>query len=305
MATSQHDKLFTRALYMLQHLSTNRKVHIDELVKEFGVNRRTIYRDIERLHFFPLELNNGYISVPDGFNIEHNRLDNDELLILELAFSSIDTLDKEVLRKIDSIRAKLSNPLFFTPYKIKSTEFEQINKNSELLNKIENAIQKCNISKVIGQEQSSHVEPYKIVAFDGYWYLLAKDLEDMKIKTYMIAHIQEFYATSKVYETSQEKIAKILENVHTAWFEDGNNFEVEVKVHKEIAHFFTLKKYLPSQEILQTFEDGSLKISFRITNDEDIDNIIKAWLPHIEVLKPLHFKQRVIKELQEYIAKLS
>ena len=39
-----------------------------------------------------------------------------------------------------------------------------------------------------------------------------------------------------------------------------------------------------SQEIEEKLEDGSLIINFEISHDEDIDNIIKSWLPHIEII---------------------
>jgi len=302
MEHSQHDKLFTRALRMLQILSEDKKVHIDTLVEEFGVNRRTIYRDIKRLHFFPIELQNGYILVPDGFSIEHANLDEDELLIIELAFNSIDTMDKKVQKKISAIRAKLSNPLFFTPYGIKAEAFEKIDMNSELLNKMEDAIKKHNIATVVSHHDIvSIVEPYKIVAFDGFWYLLAKDRSDMKIKTYMLSHIKNFRASLETYSVSESDIDQLLENVHTAWFEDGNQFDVEIKVSKEIADYFKLKKHLPSQEIISKLDNGTLIIKFCVSSDEDIDNLIKAWLPHIEVLKPLRFREKIIQELEEYL----
>ncbi len=104
--------------------------------------------------------------------------------------------------------------------------------------------------------------------------------------------------------TPPRDIQTVLDTVHTAWFEDGASFEVEVKIHASIAHFFTLKKQLSSQELLQKNEDGSLHVRFRITAEEDLDNLVKAWLPHIEVLKPKSFRLRLLGELKGYIDRL-
>ena len=48
-------------------------------------------------------------------------------------------------------------------------------------------------------------------------------------------------------------------------------------------------------------DDGSLIVTLAVSSDEDIDNLIKAWLPHIEVIKPERFKKRLILELEEYV----
>ena len=66
-----------------------------------------------------------------------------------------------------------------------------------------------------------------------------------------MSQIEMFRAQLRTYEETHNNINEILANVHTAWFEDGNSFEVKVRVKSEIAHFFELKKYLPSQENLQ------------------------------------------------------
>jgi predicted DNA-binding transcriptional regulator YafY len=50
------------------------------------------------------------------------------------------------------------------------------------------------------------------------------------------------------------------------------------------------KEFIQSQKIEQEFADGSLHISFEVSHDEDVDNIIKAWLPHVEILEPKNLK---------------
>lgn len=304
MAEAKHDIFFARVLQMLQILSENGSATVSDLAEEFHVDKRTIYRDIKRLHFFPLELRKGVVYIVEGFNIEHSKLADDELVIAELAFSSIGNIDEDIDKKLQSIRAKLSNPLFFTPYKIKEESFESIDMDSALLNKIEDAIKKRNISTLKTNNTTCVVEPYKVVAFDGIWYLLAKDVADVKVKTYLISSIEEFHASLKLFEHQYLDTAKLLQNVHTAWFEDGSSFSVKVKVKKEIAHYFKLKKYLSSQEIIKENSDGSIVLSFLVSCDEDVDNLIKSWLPHIEVLQPRRFRKKLIGELEKYLLEL-
>ena len=304
MADTKHDIYFSRVLLILQRLIEDKSQKVTDLAEEFGVDKRTIYRDIKRLHFFPIELRKGYLHLDEYYDIQAPTLHQTELLVAELALSAIAGIDEDTDKKIHAIRAKLTNPLYFNPYNIKAEGFEDINMDSELLNKIEDAISKRNLSKITSNSLTATIEPYKVVAFDGIWYLLARDQEDNKIKTYLVATIQEFRASAKVFSKSYIDINALLENVHTAWFEDGNSFNVKVKVKKEIAHYFKLKKHLTSQEILKENSDGSLIVTFTVSCDEDVDNLIKAWLPHIEVIQPERFRKRLINELESYVKEL-
>ena len=150
----------------------------------------------------------------------------------------------------------------------------------------------------------THVEPYKVVAFDGIWYLFAKDIEINKIKTYLISSITSFRATSHLHERDMKSIEKMLDNVHTAWFDDGHTFSVKVKIKPPVAAYFKLKKYFPSQEIIKEQDDGALIVMFQVSSDEDIDNLIKAWIPHIEVISPDRFRKRLSRELEAYVRAL-
>jgi len=302
MKAKNTEKMFQRILKILDKLSVGERPKLKELAAEFEVDVRTIRRDItERLSFFPLGIENGVVIMADGFVFPRSGLKDEELLTTELAFSAICGMSDAIDKQLQTIRAKISYPLYATPYYVKAEQFEKINIEKSLLNKIEDAITKQNISKVTSNDITSVVEPYKIVAFDGLWYLFAKDLSDGKIKTYLLAQVTEFRASLKVYSSDQKAILKMLNNVHSAWFEDGNSFEVIIKVMPEIAHVFKLKKFLSSQEIIKEQKDSTLVVKFTISTDEDIDNLIKAWLPHIEVIKPDRLRKQIQKELEIYM----
>lgn len=304
MKHSKHDVFFSRLLLMLEKLSNEKSATLKELAEEYGVDERTIRRDIEKLHFFPIEVKNSVVMMDEDFDIKGSRFVNEELIITELAFSAIHGIDEELDKRMHSVRAKASHPTFFTPYHIKAELYEEIDMDSDLLNKIEDAITKRNVSKVKSNDVVSIVHPYKVVSFDGIWYLLARDTADEKIKTYLISGIQEFRATTNLMPEMVKDVSKLLENVHTAWFEDGNSFEVKVKVKAQIANYFKLKKHLVSQEIIKENKDGSIIVTFRVSTDEDVDNLIKSWLPHIEVIKPERFRKKLVLELEEYVKNL-
>jgi len=304
MTDIDHDKMFSRLISMMEILIRDKSTSLKEFAEMYNVNIRTIRRDVKRLSFFPIELKRGIIYIEESYGLDRPDLNTQELLLTELALSAIHGIDDVTDKRVHSIRAKLTNPLYFTPYNIKAETYEEMNKNSEITNKIEDAITKRNLSKVTSNDIVCVVQPYKVVAFDGIWYLLAKDMADKKIKTFLMSQIQEFNASTKVFSTSYVDIDALLENVHTAWFEDGNSFNVKVKIKKEIAHYFKLKNHLSSQKIIKENSDGSILVTFDVSSDEDVDNLIKSWLPHIEVISPTRFKKRLVSELEEYLKEL-
>ena len=297
-----YDKTLTRLILILTKLSNNDKPTIQDLANEFGVGIRTIQRDIyQKLNYFPIEKNSlGYLQFIDGFTLDKSTLDNDEMLLTYLALSQVKDISNNFKNKIDAILSKLLVPTFNTPYYIKANSFEKIDMDSGLLNSIEKSIKYKYISAIKTKYKVSQVEPYKIICLDGIWYLFAKDLIDMKIKSFLISNILSFTSTTKLFKIDKP-IDEILSNVHSAWFDDGSSFSVTIKVEQDIAYYFKAKKVLPTQEILKENSDGSLIISFEVTHYEDIDNIIKAWLPNIKVLDPTNYQEKIINELEGYI----
>jgi len=196
---------------------------------------------------------------------------------------------------------KLIYPNFFNPYYIKKTSYESLNTNTQIVKKLERAIESKNIITISLDSLSIEVEPYKIASFDGFWYLFAKDINSTKIKTFMLSNIEEVSLQNNFHNTNLTTIQQVLDSTHSAWFDDGEVFEVVIEVYPEIAEYFLKRNFLQSQEILEIKEDGTLMIRFEISHYEDIDNLVKSWLPHIKVISPVHFREQIKQELQEYL----
>ncbi|MEN4054204.1 WYL domain-containing transcriptional regulator [Sulfurimonas sp. NWX79] len=305
MQKKDYDKTLTRLMGILTSLSENKLPKTKDLADEFNVTVRTIQKDIyQRLINFPIEKNGeGRFKFIEGFSLNKSSLTLHEMILVSLSlsqFNHVNNLDKIS----NNILKKLLYPNFINPYYIKQEELENLNIDSKIIKTIEKAIQQQYIITVIFENLTVAVEPYKIANFDGFWYLFAKELESNKIKTFMISKIYDVLTTDIIYKTPRAQINQTLEHTHSAWFEDGKNYEVVIKVYPEIAHYFKKKNFLQSQKTIKEFKDGSLYISFEVTHDEDIDNIIKAWLPHIEVIKPEYFKKKIIQELEQYLQKI-
>jgi predicted DNA-binding transcriptional regulator YafY len=305
MQKKDYDKILTRLIGILTHLSENKFPNTKELANEFNVTVRTIQKDIyQRLISFPIEKNSeGRFQFIEGFTLNKSILTSHEMILISLSlsqFNHVNNLDKIS----NNILKKLLYPNFINPYFIKQEELENLNIDSKIIRNIEKAIQRQYIITVVFKNKTIEVEPYKIANFDGFWYLFAKELQSNKIKNFMISKICNVLTTDTIYKTSITHINQTLEHTHSAWFEDGKSYTVTIKVYPEIAHYFKQRSFLQSQKIFKELKDGTLYISFSVTHDEDIDNIIKAWLPHIEVIEPKNFKIKIIQELEQYLKKI-
>jgi predicted DNA-binding transcriptional regulator YafY len=305
MAGKDYDKTLTRLIGILSKLSLNQLPSMHELAEEYNVTIRTIQKDIyQRLIAFPIEKNvEGRLCFSEGFSLNKSLLGAEEMILVSLSLAQFDGV--EHFEKISqNILKKLLYPKLFNPYFIKQQKLEPLKTNSKIFNNLKTAIQEQTIVKILFDEYWVEVEPYKLTNFDGFWYLFAKDIEAKKIKTWMLSKIERIQVSQEHYKTSIKQIDATLNHVHSAWFEDGQVYEVTIKVHAEIAHYFKQKEFLQSQKILRTLDDGSLHVAFEVSHDEDVDNMIKAWLPHIEVIAPKRYRDKVLAEMQAYVDRL-
>jgi len=294
-------------LKILHKLNLKDGPTVKELAKEFNKTERSIQLYFKKLldSGFPIykddKTHRYYFSY--GFSLDKTMLDSDEMMLLQLSLNQFrDVSDFDKLT--NKIFNKLSKANVFNPYYVKYDDIEDISKDSPLIEELENAIKNKYHIKTKCHNKPKILEPYRIVSYDGIWHLVAKDEDDQKIKTFMISRIKEIDTIEDNYSVSHDRIKELIKNTHSAWFEDGTNFTIIVKVYPQIAHYFKAKNFLQSQTIEEELSDGSLIVSFEVSHYEDADNIIKSWLPDIEVLEPLEYKEKIKQELTEYLKRL-
>ena len=288
-----YDLILTRLITILTMLSNDERPNTLSLAEEFNVSTKTIQTDIyKRLQSFAIEKDVlGRFKFINGFSLDKSMLDNHEMILLSLALSNFSEQEK-FSKTTESIIQKLIYPYLLNPYYIKSNTYEALHSDSIILSSLERAIKAKNIIIIKQSENSTRVEPYKIAAYDGFWYLFAKDTKDNRVKTFTLSNITDVRILEEYHKSDMIEIEKILKGTQSAWYDDGNSYEVVIEVYTDIADYFLKRSFLQSQEIIEHKENGSLIVKFEVTHDEDIDNLIKSWLPHIKVISPQSIKRR-------------
>jgi len=72
---------------------------------------------------------------------------------------------------------------------------------------------------------------------------------------------------------------------------------------KAAAEFFLAKKYVANQQV-EAHDDGSLTVTATVSTKADVDDIIKSWLPHIEILEPKEYRDAFEEEMRDYLERV-
>jgi len=281
-ALHDYDKILTRLTIILQRLYEGESLSVGELSKEFGVSTKTLQRDFnERLVRFPIQKEGRKWKMMDGFALEKKR-SSEEILILDVLSQIAEGVGYEFGSKAKMLFSKLQNleenPVF------SKIPIEDLSGKTELFGVLQQAIKDKKVISFNYKKSKRTINPYKIVSFEGFWYLYGKELSDNKLKTYYLKEITQ----TKVEEESFVKDEFALERLKYAintWFEPNSPlFEVKLLAKKEVAKYFHRRPLSLDQQIVSD-ETGEI-ITLKATSKQEILHEVKRWMPSLLILEP-------------------
>lgn len=295
-----YDKILTRLTVILSRLYQAEQLKPSDLAKEFNVSERTIQRDFkDRLMNFPIYYENKHWKMQKDFKIEKNISVEDAITLDILENLSMNLGDKFHYRT-SAILRKLKNRQY-SPIFTK-LNMEDISNEYESMISFEDAItQKYQIEvKYISRykEEVIVINPIKIVNFEGLWYLIATDSNNI-LKSYYIKNITLLNKLDTKFEISK-KVESILNNAISVWFTEDEPFEVILEIDNYVAKYFKSKPISNTQKILKE-DEQKLTISVMATNDMEIIPIVKSWMPFIKVISPSRIHESVREEAMKFL----
>ena len=300
------NKVEKRLKYILRYIEKHPDCSTKQIAEKFAVKERTVQLDLKYLR---KNWKEGKITSSRGLHcvkldkkVADKNLERKKKTFIKLAMEAMEDLS-DLSEVHANIEKELNLENLDTPYYIKAEEYENLDTNDEEVKDLEDAIDKDYIIEFSYQEQYYHVEPYRLVNFDGVWYLYGKDKEekeDNDHKTWLLQDIEKvevYYG--KTHKKSDETIDQELDDADDASFVPGHQFEVVVKVSSCIADMIKRKYFLPKQRV-ETLPDGSLIVTSTVSTYDAIDPEIKSWIPHIEVLQPEEYRVKFKEEIARY-----
>lgn len=296
MTPSLHDTLVYRLAQILIKLNQGEKLDPQALANEFGVNLRTIQRDLNvRFAYLPLQKTDGYYHLDPTFLGKLSTKDVDRFAGLAGVRGLFPSLSDDFLRDIFDARIQAA-------VMVKGHNYENMSGKEATFRSLEQAIVGRQHIAFDYQKESSlksygGIAPFKLINHKGIWYLVARDGE--KLKAFSFTKIENLCVMESRFPADLS-IDKQLAEEDGIWLNDDKK-EIVIKIDREVAGYFKRRKLIVNQVIEKELEDGGLIISAKVGHPNQVLPIVRYWIPHIRVISPEGLQAELEKDLAEYL----
>jgi len=299
-------KRLIRLGQILKLFMEKEKVSTTWLSQYFQTTPRTIQRDLLLLKEadFPLsEFSRGNYQIDKTLLKNFEVFDETELALVIAIKNLVGQLGEPFQKAADDIFNKLYEDVTTSPVFIKIDDSVILDKRQ--FNRIVKTIREKRQGTFEYEGFSPYevnIEPYRVCFFDGFWYLVGKDLCDQNFKRYALDKIKDFKPLNNNFCRVPAHVDRMLKESGNIWFSSERNIEVIVAVDKSCAHYFRRRKAYPHQEIREERVDGSIIVSFTVGSLDEIKNTLKVWLPHIKIIQPEKLKNIFLNDMKTWLS---
>ena len=282
------------------------KVSSSWLSNQFQTTPRTIQRDLLLLKEsgFPLhELQKGTHQMSKDLVKNLEVFDDTELALVVALKNIVGQLGQPFQKAADDVLDHLYDCVSSMPVFVKIDDAVPL--DSTLLNKIVKAVrEKKQVTFKYAANRGVHpvlMDPYRVVYFSGFWYLVGNEPATGILKRYALDRISDIKLLKTCCQGVPDGLDSMMQKSANIWFTGNMNLEVKVLIDSRISHYFKRRKMFPTQEIKEERADGSLVVAFRVGRYEAIRDILKAWLPNIVILEPEDFRNTLLEDMRAWV----
>ncbi len=288
---------------ILERLGNGELLSITQLAQEWHATTKTVQRDFSKL----MEGNYGVIRADDGkrFMISKKKITSKSA---GTAIKMLDSLSSDIggefytkaQAALHKLQSYIASP-FYT-----RIDVENISNKLDLIEDLEYAISKqktltFKYKKWYDPDNIKtyeNVKPYKIIIFDGFWYLLTK-YKDHYIKFYL-KEIRDLNILDKTFE-QDEKVLDRMEKALDIWFDPkADPFDVTLLLDSNAIVYFERKPI--KGQYLKKNSDGTAELTISITNKEEIFSVLKKWLPQVRIIEPFELQEEFEEMMKRYLS---
>ncbi len=280
------------------------------LAEYFRTTPRTIQRDLLLLKEsgFPLhEEKKGTYRLSRDLVKNLEVFDDTELALVVALKNIVGQLGKPFQKAADDVLDRLYECVTSMPVFVKIDD--AIPMEPTFINKMVKAIrEKRQVSFRYTSNKKTHdvqMEPYRVVYYGGFWYLIGNEPATDILKRYALDKIKDLRLLTSAFKTIPGNLDSVLKESANIWFAEKTHLTVTVLVDSQVSHYFKRRKMFPTQEIKEERPDGSIVVSFRVGYYEAIRNILKSWIPNMIILEPEELKQSLMEDVQGWLKEQS
>ncbi len=299
------DRLFGLVV-LLQH---RKRLRAEDLASEFGVSRRTIYRDIYALNEagVPIvslpgegyELMEGYFLPPLVFSAaEASALVLGARLLRNEAAGHLAHGADRAMAKIVAVLPRatreevecLSGVIdFFTG----SARFDL---DDPRLAALQQAIREQRVVRLRyhsrGRDETTErdVEPHRLTYSEGSWYLTGYCRLRCGIRSFRVSRFETLSLTTETFEQLQAISDQT----------SGTTVEVRVRVDERVGRWIRERQHygLVSEEPVTGTTGSGIVMTYRVDEVSELIPWLRSWGSDVEVLSPPELRERLRREAQ-------
>lgn len=292
-----HDTLVYRLSEVLTKLNQGESLDPQALADEFGVNLRTIQRDLNvRFAGLPLIKANGRYKMDEAHLGKLTIRDIERFAAFTGVSGLFPEMSGQFLKEVFATNAN-------DAWQVRGHHYEDVREHRAMFVALEQAIvQKHTVQfrycKTNGDTRVRiAVEPYKLINQKGIWYLAAWD--DGKLKSFAISRIEALLVDAETF-VPRKQVDKELADSDGIWLGTARH-RVLIQVSSQVATFFQRRNLVPNQVIEKETAGGGILVASTVVHIDEILPIIRYWIPHVRVLEPPHYQQILEQGLADYL----
>ncbi len=291
---STHERLAERLANILTKLNVGYQLGVAELAQEFHVSKRTIERDFDRLNsYLPLiqdKITKKY-SLDPVYLGRFKLQDIQNFAQLSGISDLYPSLDMSFLRSLLDDRAS-------QVFSAKGYYYENAQQFAEHFQVFAEAIHQHKNISFIYNDSERFVEPYRLIHYQGSWYLAA--VQNAELRSFRLSKISKAEIHRSHSFIHNVEILSQLEGDESIWFGKEKQ-KVLFSVRPEVAHYFKQRKLLPEQSIQTEEKTGALIVCCYICHEMQLLPLVRYWIPYIKIIQPEHFQQKLERDLADYL----
>ncbi len=260
--------------------------------KKYAFNANNGMLKLATIHSFK-----GY-EAPTVFLIIHNG-DSPELVYAAITRSKFNLM---IFAETTSRYYEFFNTLM--------NQYDSVQKDEEILTTINDCIIHKDILEVKylqfnESKKIKNLKPYKILFLNDNFYVACETDTKYKFIMLRLSRIIDALNTYEKFNINID-IDDFIAHIQTPFSRYKDNYkdflvDVILEVDKKKSIFFKEKKFLASQEIVQEKGNGNLIIKYIVTQESEVEELIKKWIPYLHVIEPSTLDEKIRNDLQKYL----
>jgi predicted DNA-binding transcriptional regulator YafY len=289
------EKLAQRLTLILALLHQGDAIDKHELAQRFGVDLRTIERDLgERLRGIAERNGDGRWQLAQAARstIPARHLHGYAQLV-GTAHVFPDTSLRYLLEELETPEPHRAVRVQPTPHE----DLREYGPDFAHFARLQAAIEQRHECRFTYKGKPRHAQPYRLIHKNGVWYLAAE--EAARLKNFSVALIEGLQVDDADRFTPKPAHQHYIDGKDDIWFTEAST-EVLLRVAPSITHYFTRRALLPQQQ-QRLDDDGTLLVTAQINHVNQLLPVVRYWLPHVRIISPTNWQQDLEAQLRDYL----